>query len=189
MICDLCTRWYRSCEDRVTKVADRRSLDAQMEELTAWLAALKQGVHERDVLVQDTNTTMQRKTATQAQSRGMPIPQQQLHREMLTEYQHEGAQGLCTIAATDITTNAAPRSAAKPYSSSRCLRESLRVWIRVCPHAERDCCVLRDQDQSRNPELLACRQRRVRETGDRPHQCCCERSEWLNTVNTWRFAK
>ena len=158
-----------------------------MEVLAAWLAALKQGVHERDVLIQDTNTTMQRKTATQAQFRGMPIPQQQLHREMSAEYQHEGAQGFCTTAATNITTNAATRSAAKPYSSSR-VSSRIASGMDSSVSTRRAGMLCREGPGSvSDPELLECQQRRVRERGDRPHQCC-ERSEWRNTVDTWRFA-
>ena len=73
MMCDLCTRW----------VAEQCSLDSQVDELAAWLASLTQGVHEREALVQDINLMMQQQTATQAQSNGTPVPENDLHREML----------------------------------------------------------------------------------------------------------
>ena len=41
MICDLCRHWKRSRKIRFTMVADRCSLDTQMDELATWLAALE----------------------------------------------------------------------------------------------------------------------------------------------------
>ena len=64
-------------------VADRCSLDTQMDELATWLAALKQSVNESDVLIQDMNTMIQQQSETQDQSGGTLIPQPELHRERL----------------------------------------------------------------------------------------------------------
>ena len=72
---------------------DRCSLDSQMDEFAAWLAALKQGVHERDALIQDTNTMMQEQTGTRAPSSGRPVPQPDLHREMLARVKEFDGNG------------------------------------------------------------------------------------------------
>ena len=83
MICDLCRHWKRSRKIRFTMVADRCSLDTQMDELATWLAALEQSVNESDVLIQDMNTMIQQQSETQDQSGGTPISQPELHRERL----------------------------------------------------------------------------------------------------------
>ena len=83
MICDLCRHWKRSRKIRFTMAADRCSLDTQMDELATLLAALKQSVNERDVLIQDMHTMIQEQSETQDQSGGTPIPQPELHRKGL----------------------------------------------------------------------------------------------------------
>ena len=58
-----------------------------MEELSARLNALEQGVRERererDAHIQHLNTMLQQQTAFQAQSSGTSVPQPDLHPEML----------------------------------------------------------------------------------------------------------
>ena len=54
-----------------------------MDELATWLAALKQTINERDVLIQDMNTMIQQQSETRDQSGGTPIPQPELHCERL----------------------------------------------------------------------------------------------------------
>ena len=55
-----------------------------MDEISARLVALEQGVHERDVHIQHLNNMLtQQQTALQAQSSGMSVSQPDLHHEML----------------------------------------------------------------------------------------------------------
>ena len=61
-----------------------RSLDSLMEELSARLNALEQGVRQRDAHIQHLNNMLtQQQTALQAQSSGTSVTQPDLHREML----------------------------------------------------------------------------------------------------------
>ena len=61
-----------------------RSHDSPIDEFSARLAALEQGVRERDAHIQHRNSTLtQQQRAIQAQSSGMSVSQPDLHREML----------------------------------------------------------------------------------------------------------
>ena len=56
--------------------------DSLMEEISARLNALEQGVRERDAHIQHQNTMLQQ-SALQAQPSTTSVPQPDLHREML----------------------------------------------------------------------------------------------------------
>ena len=56
-----------------------------MEEFSAWLNALEQGVRERDAHIQHLMSMLQQQTALQAQSSGTTVPQLDQHREMLAQ--------------------------------------------------------------------------------------------------------
>ena len=60
-----------------------RSLDSPMDEIAARLAALEQGVRERDAQIQHLNAMMKQRPAIQARTTGTWVPQPDLHREML----------------------------------------------------------------------------------------------------------
>ena len=61
-----------------------RSIGSPMDAFSARLAALEQGVRERDALIQHLNKMLTLEQAThQAQSSGMSLSQPDLHREML----------------------------------------------------------------------------------------------------------